>query len=319
MGDGGSGGDPLNNGQDLTTLLGAILRIDINSRQDTLNYSIPIDNPYVGNSSGYREEIFASGLRNPWRFSFDALNGTLWAGDVGQYLYEEIDIIESGKNYGWRVMEGYHCFFPPSGCDTLGLTLPIWEYDHGEGQSITGGYVYRGNLVPELYGKYIYADYVAGKIWSIEYDGVNPVINSLIIDTTLLIASFGVDQNNELYICSFDGKIYKFLSISTGHNTGEINNVPNNFYLGQNYPNPFNLTTIIPFNIKVKSKVDISIYNSEGRFVDTLVYRIYDPGQHSVEWNGKDSNNMDQASGVYFYKMKTDNRILFTRKLLLIK
>lgn len=319
MGDGGSGGDPLNNGQDLTTLLGAILRIDINSRQDTLNYSIPNDNPYVGNSSGYREEIFASGLRNPWRFSFDALNGTLWAGDVGQYLYEEIDIIESGKNYGWRVMEGYHCFFPPSGCDTVGLTLPIWEYDHGEGQSVTGGYVYRGNLVPELYGKYIYADYVAGKIWSIEYDGVNPVINSLLIDTTLLIASFGVDQNNELYICSFDDKIYKFLSITTSQNSGEITNVPSQFFLGQNYPNPFNLTTVIPFNIETKSRVDISIYNSDGKFVDTLVSRIFDPGQHSIEWNGKDAKNMILASGVYFYKMKIDDKILFTRKLLLIK
>ena len=319
MGDGGSGGDPLNNGQDLTTLLGTILRIDVNSKQDTLNYSIPVDNPYVGNSSGFREEIFASGLRNPWRFSFDSVTGALWAGDVGQNLYEEIDIIESGKNYGWRIMEGFHCYFPPTGCDTIGLTMPIWEYDHGEGQSITGGYVYRGNQIPEIYGKYIYADYVSGKIWSISYDGVNPAVNNLIVDTNLLIASFGVDQNNELYICSFDGKIYKFSNPVSGRNSDDQQNYPQKYYLGQNYPNPFNSSTNIPFYVKNKSIVEISIYNSQGKHVDTLIHKIFESGKYNIEWDGKNNQNNVQASGVYFYKLKVDDQILFTRKLILIK
>ncbi|MCK5032328.1 MAG: PQQ-dependent sugar dehydrogenase [Calditrichia bacterium] len=319
MGDGGSGGDPLNNGQDLTTLLGSILRIDVNSQQDTLKYAIPADNPFVGNFSGFREEIFAFGLRNPWRFSFDSISGKLWIADVGQNIYEEIDIIESGKNYGWRVMEGYHCYFPPSGCDTIGLTMPIWEYDHGEGQSVTGGYVYRGNEVPQLYGKYIYADYVSGKIWSIDYDGINPVSNNLLLDTSLLIASFGVDQNNEQYICSFDGKIYKIISLLSGNTSPDQESIPREFQLGQNYPNPFNSNTIIPFYIGKKSNVEISIYNSLGKHVDTLINKIYDPGQYTIEWNGKNNQNSVQASGIYFYKLKVDGKILFTRKLILIK
>jgi glucose/arabinose dehydrogenase len=319
MGDGGSSGDPLNNGQSLTTLLGSILRIDINSKQDTLNYTIPVDNPYVGNSSGFREEIFASGLRNPWRFSFDAVTGTLWAGDVGQNIYEEIDIIESGKNYGWRVMEGFHCYFPQTGCDTIGLTMPVWEYDHGKGQSVTGGYVYRGNQIPELFGKYIYADYVSGKIWSISYDGVNPAINDLIVDTNLLIASFGVDQNNEIYICSFDGKIYNLSNPVSGRNSDDLQNFPQKYYLGQNYPNPFNSSTNITFFVKNKSNVEISIYNSQGKHVDTLIHKMFEPGQYSIDWDGKNSKNNVQASGIYFYKFKVDGKILFTRKLILLK
>jgi glucose/arabinose dehydrogenase len=319
MGDGGSGGDPLNNAQDLTTLLGAILRIDVNSQQDTLNYEIPGDNPFAGNFSGFREEIYAFGLRNPWRFSFDPVVGTLWAADVGQNLYEEIDIIESGKNYGWRVMEGFHCYFPPNGCDTVGLTMPIWEYDHGEGQSVTGGYVYRGNQVPELQGKYVYADYLSGRIWTIDYDGINPVSNNLLFDTSLLITSFGVDQSNELYICSFDGKIYKFINSPSGQNTPDEENIPREYFLGQNYPNPFNSNTLIPFYIEKKSLVELSVYDSQGKQIDTLVYKIYEPGHYKVKWSGKDNKNNVQSSGIYYCKMKIDGKNFFTRKLLLIK
>lgn len=319
MGDGGSGGDPLNNGQDLTTLLGTILRINVNIGQDSLRYSIPADNPFTGNFSGFREEIYAFGLRNPWRFSFDTVTNRLWCGDVGQYLYEEIDIIESGKNYGWRIMEGFHCYFPPSGCDTVGLTKPIWEYDHNEGQSITGGYVYRGSLVPELYGKYVYADYVSGKIWTIEYDGINPALNNLFLDTSLLIASFGKDQNNELYICSFDGRIYKFMSTVSGSNEEVSNKTPNKFKLGQNYPNPFNSNTIIPFTIGYKAKVALSVFNSLGEHVDTLVYNYFEPGDNIIEWNGQDYKNQSLPSGIYYYKLNINGEDIYTRKLILIK
>lgn len=211
LGDGGSAGDPKNNGQNKSTLLGKILRIDVNCTSENKRYCIPRDNPFKGNTQGYKEEIYAYGLRNPWRFSFDPVTGRLWAADVGQDLWEEIDIIEKGKNYGWRIMEGNHCFNPPSDCDTSGLTMPIWEYGHGKGEcSITGGYVYRGTRFPKLYGKYIYADFCSGRIWALHYDGKNPVMNTLLLTENINISSFGIDKNNEIYICDLNGKVYTF-------------------------------------------------------------------------------------------------------------
>ncbi len=211
-GDGGSGGDPFGNGQSLKTLLGKILRIDVDNPSEGRNYGIPADNPFVGNNSGFQEEIYAYGLRNPWRFSFDPETQWLWAADVGQYHFEEVDIIGKGKNYGWNIMEGLHCFKPPSGCDTTGLELPVWEYNHDVGASITGGYVYRGSLVPELIGAYIYSDFMSGRIWSLRYDGSSLPINTELLTTSLNISSFGIDEKNELYMLSFDGKIYCFKS-----------------------------------------------------------------------------------------------------------
>jgi glucose/arabinose dehydrogenase len=206
LGDGGSGGDPQENGQDPTTLLGTILRIDVDSGTP---YGIPADNPFAGNEDGYREEIFAYGLRNVWRFSFDPQTGRLWAADVGQNAYEEVDIIESGRNYGWDVMEGFHCFEPETGCDESGLTLPVWEYSHDLGSSITGGFVYRGQAVPSLAGRYVFADYVSGRIWAAAFDGEDVEVEQL-IDTSLAISSFGVDLEQELYALAFDGNIYRF-------------------------------------------------------------------------------------------------------------
>ncbi|MGZ4885701.1 MAG: PQQ-dependent sugar dehydrogenase, partial [Halobacteriota archaeon] len=165
LGDGGGAGDPLGNGQNRSTLLGKILRIDVNSASGSLNYSIPRDNPFVGNNQGFREEIYAYGLRNPWRFSFDPTTGLLWVGDVGQDRIEEVDIVKSGGNYGWNIMEGSSCYSPPSGCNQTGLSLPIWEYNHSIGYSVTGGFVYRGAALPELVGSYVYGDYGSGRIW----------------------------------------------------------------------------------------------------------------------------------------------------------
>lgn len=212
LGDGGSGGDPLNAGQDLTMLLGSLLRIDVDNTSGRRNYAIPDDNPFKGNNDGFKEEIYAYGLRNVWRFSFDNQN-RLWAADVGQNAWEEINIIEKGTNYGWRIMEGKHCFNPETGCDTTGLILPIWEYGHNEdgGYSITGGFVYNGKSATGLTGKYIYADYVVGKIWSLEYrDG--KVINKLLAQSNYLISTFGIDRNNELYFADHNkGKMYRFV------------------------------------------------------------------------------------------------------------
>ena len=208
VGDGGSAGDPNGNGQNCSTLLGKILRIDINKKDPGLNYGIPPDNPFVNNSQGKREEIYAYGLRNPWRFSFDPQSGRLWAADVGQDRVEEIDLIDKGKNFGWNIMEGSLCYNPSSGCNTSGLELPVYEYQHPLGDAITGGYVYSGQKLPVLYGAYIYADYGTGLIWGLWYQEGNKPQNFTLANTKLNISSFGFDENNELYLTVFDEKIY---------------------------------------------------------------------------------------------------------------
>lgn len=210
VGDGGSGGDPKGNGQNRKTLLGSILRIDVDQPSDARAYGIPVDNPFAGNTEGFREEIYAYGLRNPWRFSFDTETGQLWTGDVGQNKYEEIDIIERGGNYGWDITEAMHCFEPESGCDKESLIAPVWEYDHTQGDiSVTGGFVYRGPTLPALAGKYVYADYVSGKVWAL--DNANPAqpLNQQLLDADFAIASFGQNQDRELFLCGFNGNIYR--------------------------------------------------------------------------------------------------------------
>ena len=205
LGDGGSGGDPFGNAQNRSTLLGKILRINVDSPSQGRNYSIPPDNPYSGNALGYKEEIYAYGFRNPWRFSFDSPTGRLWVADVGQDQREEIDLVEKGKNYGWNIMEGTLTY---SGGSQVGLELPVWEYSHAEGIAVIGGYVYHGSTLTGLNSKYIYGDYGSGKIWALQYDGVTVPVNTLLADTDLNISSFGVDEKNELYFCSLSGKIY---------------------------------------------------------------------------------------------------------------
>ena len=209
MGDGGSGGDPLRNGQNPNTLLGALLRIDIDREEAGKNYAIPPDNPFAGQADRYREEVYAYGLRNPWRFSFDAETGTLWTGDVGQNDYEEIDIITKGGNYGWNIREATHCFDPAMNCPEEGLEPPIVEYGRNKGGSVTGGYVYRGSRIPAYFGRYFFADYASGRIWYVNYNGTDVTEHVELADTNLNISSFGVDQANELYICAFDGLIYR--------------------------------------------------------------------------------------------------------------
>jgi len=210
-GDGGSGGDPENNGQDRGTLLGSILRIDVDSQENGNEYGIPDDNPFAGNDEGFREEIFAYGLRNPWRFSFDAETGDIWAGDVGQNNLEEIDLIKKGLNYGWNIMEGKSCYPAGSDCSTEGLELPVFQYDHSDNnRSITGGYVYRGSDIPALVGYYIYADFVSGRIWALDISDLENPVNTEIFDADFRISSFGVDAENEMYVTAFDGNIYRF-------------------------------------------------------------------------------------------------------------
>lgn len=208
-GDGGSGGDPQGNAQNLNSLLGKVLRIDVNSAADGLAYGIPADNPFRDRQDA-RPEIFAYGLRNPWRMSFDPQTGRLWAGDVGQGAAEEIDIIEAGGNYGWNLLEGSRCFGTAS-CETEGTLLPLFEYGHGNGdRSVTGGFVYRGDAVPSLRGYYVYGDFISGRIWALETGTENPA-NMLLLESGQNIASFGTDGDGELYLCSFDGSLYRFV------------------------------------------------------------------------------------------------------------
>ncbi|WP_247231631.1 sorbosone dehydrogenase family protein [Telluribacter sp. SYSU D00476] len=210
VGDGGSGGDPQNNAQNRNNLLGTILRLDVNATTKG-NYGIPDGNPFKGNTQQGREEIYAYGLRNPWRMSFDSQTGALWTGDVGQNSIEEIDIIKAGGNYGWRIKEGNDCFNPSSNCNEQGLVAPIFTYSQRNGdKSITGGYVYRGSNLADLKGKYIYGDFVSGKVWALEFTGEKASDNRLVTNLAGTISAFGVDANNELYILNYgDGKIMK--------------------------------------------------------------------------------------------------------------
>jgi len=205
LGDGGSGGDPQNNGQRLDTLFGKVLRINVDGAQP---YAIPSDNPFVG-TTGARGEIWAYGLRNPWRFSFDPCNNRLFLADVGQNAWEEVDLIQRGGNYGWRIMEGPVCFNPPSGCSTTGLQMPIGSYDHGQGCSVTGGYVYRGTASPILIGRYLFADYCSGRLWELRETGPNVWAMRQLAQTGLTISSFGEGEDRELYIVHHAGSIYR--------------------------------------------------------------------------------------------------------------
>ena len=200
LGDGGSGGDPDDHGQALDTVLGKILRIDINAKGDKTPYAIPKDNPFV-NTPNARPEIYAYGLRNPWRMTFDRKTGQGWIADVGQNLWEEINLLEKGGNYGWRRRESQHPFAPNGEGSKKEFIEPIWEYHHDLGKSITGGHVYRGKLLPELEGHYIYADYVTGKIWALKYDETKKrvVANRSLAEGGFPILSFGEDETGEVY------------------------------------------------------------------------------------------------------------------------
>jgi Glucose / Sorbosone dehydrogenase len=213
MGDGGSGGDPSNTAQSLGSMLGKILRIDVDA---DFPYGIPLTNPFIGNPNA-NPEIWALGLRNPWRFSFDRLTGDLLIADVGQSNWEEVNFQQAssrgGENYGWRLMEGTHCFNPSTECSDGSLTLPILEYDHSlDNCSITGGYRYRGALYSGLEGVYFYADFCTGRIWGASLDASGSWNSKQVLDTDLSITSFGEDEDGELYLAHFsstNGTIYK--------------------------------------------------------------------------------------------------------------
>jgi glucose/arabinose dehydrogenase len=210
-GDGGSGGDPMNNAQSTDTLLGKMLRIDVES--GAAPYAIPPDNPFIGNAS-YRPEIWAVGLRNPWRYSFDSALGHLFIADVGQDDYEEIDFqtaqSSGGENYGWNIMEGAHCY-KVNTCEKSGLVIPVAEYDHRLGCSVTGGTVYRGTEYPDLVGIYFYGDFCSGRIWGLsKSDG--QWVNILLKYTDFMITAFGTDEKGTIYLADYKtGSVHRIV------------------------------------------------------------------------------------------------------------
>ena len=209
MGDGGSSGDPQNYSQNTQSMLGKMLRIDVDNGNP---YSIPSDNPFVG-SINTLEEIWAIGLRNPWRFSFDKQTGDMWIGDVGQNAWEEINFQPAdslgGENYGWNIYEGTHQF---AGGTVEDAVMPIAEYNHSLGCSVTGGYIYRGEAVPALEGVYLYSDYCSGRIWMAYRDANLDWQDSLLLESGLQVSSFGEDEQGELFVVAYSGDLYKLVA-----------------------------------------------------------------------------------------------------------
>lgn len=212
LGDGGAANDPHGNGQKLSTWLGSILRIDVDRREEGKPYAVPPSNPFVGQPAGAKPEIWAFGLRNVWRFSFDRENGDLWAADVGQNSIEEIDLIEQGGNYGWRSFEANERFDELEPLSFGEHIPPVAQYGRREGSSITGGYVYRGTRFPQLVGDYFFGDYASGLIWRLRPEGNGAFSQELVRRTGRSIASFGEDDKGELFLLSFDGAIYRLVS-----------------------------------------------------------------------------------------------------------
>ena len=233
LGDGGSANDPHDNGQNLRSLLGKILRVDVNSRSQGLEYGIPRDNPFIDAGSGIRPEIWAFGLRNPWGLSFDPKTENLWAADVGQNKWEEINIIIRGGNYGWNTYEGFHLFKEPAS-KAVNTIFPVMEYPHSPqyanqatfphapGLSITGGHVYRGQKLSDFQGVYFYGDFAMGTLWGLRFENGKVTHQGVVCEMPKdtkprrSISGFGIDARGEIYVLSFDGRIYSIETPAEG-------------------------------------------------------------------------------------------------------
>jgi glucose/arabinose dehydrogenase len=317
LGDGGGGGGPA---QDGSSLLGKLLRIDVSSddfpADPARNYSIPAGNPFV-NDPDVRDEIWAMGMRNPYRWSFDRATDDLVIADVGHHAWEELDFqpasSEGGENYGWPLMEGFHCFDPPKNCDNGTLTHPVHEYAHdppGPCWSITGGYVYRGNVMPALRGTYFFGDFCLAKIWScrvfqggiadladrtLELDPPNTNINN--------VAGFGEDAQGEIYIVergTISGEVFKIVPHPSAVHAPLIVR-PLSFEFGRGRPNPSRGSAIFDLNLPRPSPVSIFIFDAQGRLLQRRKERRA-AGPWTFEWNGKDARGDPLPAGVYFLR-----------------
>jgi glucose/arabinose dehydrogenase len=305
-GDGGSGGDPQGNGQNTSNLLGNILRIDINSTSGSQNYTIPADNPFEGSTS-QKEEIWAYGLRNPWKFSFDRINGDIWIGDVGQGEYEEINTAsssEAGLNYGWRCYEGNSVYNTTDCPNASTLRFPVSEYNHttdGEFKcSITGGYRYRGSTYPNFEGLYFFADYCSGEIGYIRFENGNWTMT--LKDFPGNWVAFGEDINGELLVSNISGSIYKLTDTLLSIDDNQLNKITI-------HPNPAKIELFINFaSSQPETTTEILIHNMQGKIVKTI--------RRSTEAILK-INTSDLANGIYILKINTDKGEQHTQKLVI--
>jgi glucose/arabinose dehydrogenase len=304
-GDGGSANDPQNNAQRKVNLLGKILRIDVNRRDPGLAYAIPRDNPFVDSAATVRKEIYAYGLRNVWRFSWDWPTNRLWAGDVGQNAWEEVDTIVSGGNYGWKIREGYTCISSAANC-LKPFLKPLWVYPHtANNLSITGGIVYRGTQVPYLVGKYIYADYVSGRIWSLEQVGDTLMRNTEIIDLPSNVSSFGRDEDGEIYVLNYaTGAIQKIQASPTAVKQG----------FGQNgtlriYPNPIKTEFSVEVDVPMATQATITLHDLTGETIRTIASSLKLP-------TGKSTftvRTQGLPAGTYFVRVEGEKDVIARR------
>ncbi len=331
LGDGGSAGDPGNRAQNGNTLLGKILRIDVDSGSP---YSIPSDNPFVGAGDGFLDEIWAYGIRNAWRCSFDRANGDFWIADVGQNAWEEIDFEKEGNagglNYGWRRMEGDDCYNPSSGCDDGSLTYPIHVYPHNSsgGFSVSGGYVSRDPLVGDTFGKYIFADFVIPEnIWLLEHDGDggSVVVTEVSDDLTpsqegfdvRTISSFGEGPNGEILIvdrgATGSGEVFKI--VGDPADTGDVDLGPlAGISVALDSSNPFSAARPLQFSVRLteladaNTQVTVQILDANGRAVRDLEGGFRNGDRVEYVWTGKLDNGELAPSGVYFLSAVSDNQ-----------
>jgi glucose/arabinose dehydrogenase len=300
-GDGSGERDPSNAAQDPTNLFGTILRLDVDDVAEDKTYRIPDDNPFVGNAEGWREEIWAYGLRNPWRFSFDPATGWLWVGDVGAGTKEEVSVVrEGGANLGWDVVEGTHCWGPDAAgepdCDAPGLLAPVWTYWKPGGNAITGGYVYHGAAAPDLEGKYVFGDFISGEIWALTVEeGGTPAVEEL--PTYPLVSSFGVDADGELYVLSLTGRIARF---TEGAAPEEPAPPAARVLLDLAGPNPFRGSTRLV--AEASGPARLVLYDALGREVEVLLDGHLAAGApRSVEIDAR-----RLAAGTYFCRLEAE-------------
>lgn len=303
--------------QDRTNLLGSMVRIDVDNPSGGLEYSIPADNPWVGNAMGYREEIYAFGFRNPWRFSVDPATGRIWCGDVGSSYFEEINIVTAGRNYGWPRVEWDQCVYP-STCDTVGLNvaMPLHAYPHGTGAAVVGGHVNHGIHLPSLQGWYLYTDWVSGEVRGILWDGQGAPVDSLVMAAGRSFTCTGLDPEGNVLFGTFTGGIYELRE-------DPISSAPvpaaAPASLVGNHPNPFNPTTIIEYDVRGPTSVRLDIFDVRGRLVLGVERAHAAAGRYEVRWDGRDSHGREQPSGVYFARLSAGGRIAGTLRLVLLK
>ncbi len=296
LGDGGSAGDPQNHGQNTNTLLGNLLRLDVDSVTTAQPYRVPADNPFV-NTPGFRPEIYAYGLRNVWKFSFDSVTGQLWAADVGQNAVEEINLVTAGGNYGWNNLEGDECFPSGSSCDPTGTALPVWTYRHTQGdRSITGGYVYRGSQLPQLAGHYIYGDYVSGRIWALHLTPTDTT-NTFLLNAGGFLPSFAVDTAGEVYVVRLTGNTGRLLRLR-----GPVTDLREQTtqLSARLYPNPARNWVEIACVLPTATALHVRGYDLRGRRVGTEVVHTLGSGAHTLPLDVS-----TWAPGVYVIELQT--------------